>query len=211
MVRIAATARALCGLMGPAAFTTAWVIGTRRQPGYSIAHEHISGLAASDAEEPRMMRAGFVALGACSVVFASELDRRLDGAQGTGWGPALLATAGVSTVVAGVCTRDRMSNASPPRGPVGPSLTNDAHDLASVLGGVAATAGLLALARRFRGDPSWRGLAPHASTTALTGAALSGWFLSDVTRPGNGLVQRASVSLPLGFMARMALRMLRPG
>ncbi|MEX0983609.1 MAG: DUF998 domain-containing protein [Actinomycetota bacterium] len=211
MVRIAASVRALCGLIGPAAFTTAWVIGTRRQRDYSIAHEHISGLAAPDAEEPRMMRAGFLTLGACSVVFASELDRRLDGARGTGWGPALLAAAGVSTVVAGVCTRDRMSNAPPHEGSGDPSITNDAHDIASVVGGVAATAGLLALARRFRDDASWRGLAPHASRAAFTGAVLSGWFLSDVTRPGNGLVQRASVSLPLGFMAWMALRMLRPG
>ena len=35
-----------------AAFTAAWVIGTRRQPGYAAAHEHISGLAAPDAEAP---------------------------------------------------------------------------------------------------------------------------------------------------------------
>jgi Protein of unknown function (DUF998) len=208
--RLASTARTLCGIIGPAAFTAAWAIGTRHQRDYSIAHEHISGLAAPDAVRPHVMRGGFYALGAASVLFAWELDRRLDTPSRTaGPGPALLGASGLATVLAGAATRDRMSNAPLLDGPPGQSAVNDLHDVAAVAGGVAAAAGLLALARRFRGDPAWNGLARQAATTALTGTALSGWFLSNVTRPGNGLVQRASVSLPLGFMARTAVRMLR--
>ena len=207
--RTASTVRTLAGLAGPAAFTAAWVVATHRQPGYSIAHEHISGLAAPDADEPRVMRAGFLALGACSVAFAWELDRRLGGGRRSGWGPACLGAAGLATVVAGIATRDRMSNAPAAGEPDGQSAVNDAHDIASVVGGACATLGLLALARRFHGDPAWHGMSRRALTTAITGTALSGWFLSDVTRPGNGLVQRAGVSIPLGFMARTAVRMLR--
>ena len=48
----AARTRAACGLVGPAAFTAAWALATARQPGYSIANEHISGLAAPDAQSP---------------------------------------------------------------------------------------------------------------------------------------------------------------
>ena len=207
--RTASTLRALCGLAGPAAFTAAWAIGARMQPSYDVAHEHISALAAIDAERRQVMRGGFLALGACAVVFAWELDRRLDGERPSGWGPALLAGSGVATLLAGLCTRDQMSNTPPAEGARRPSVTNDAHDAASVVGGVAATLGLLALARRFRGDPTWESLAPQARRAAFAGTALSAWFLSDVTRPGNGLVQRAGVSIPLGFMARTALRMLR--
>jgi hypothetical protein len=208
--RIASTLRTLCGLLGPTAFTAAWAVGTHRQEGYSVAHEHISGLAAPDADLPHVMRSGFIVLGASSVLFAWELDRRLDTPRrSAGWGPALLAASGVATVVAGLATRDRMSNDPPLGEPAGQSAMNDVHDVASVLCGATAAVGLASLARRFHGDPAWHGLARQAATTAVSSTALSGWFLSDVRRPGNGLVQRASVSIPLGFMARTALRMLR--
>jgi Protein of unknown function (DUF998) len=209
---LASTIRTLCGLAGPAAFTAAWAIGARRQERYEVAHEHISGLAAPDAEASLVMRAGFLALGTATVAFAWELHDRLDTpGRPAGLGPALLGAAGVATVVGGIATRDRMSNDPLPGAPSGQSATNDVHDVASVLGGAAAAAGLLALGRRFHGDPAWPGVARQAVSTALTSSILSGWFLSNVTRPGNGLVQRASVSIPLGFMARTATRMLRTG
>lgn len=92
-------------MIGPAAFTAAWLVGTVRQPGYSVSDEHISGLAAPDARSPKMMRAGFMTLGTCSIGFAVSLDRRLreeaDG-RGSGWGPALLAASGLAIGIAGV-------------------------------------------------------------------------------------------------------------
>src|SRR6266487_6013212 len=68
-----AAARRL-GVIGPAAFTAAWVTSTVRQTGYSIAEEHLSGLAAPDARDPGIMIAGFVTLGACTTAFASALE-----------------------------------------------------------------------------------------------------------------------------------------
>ena len=111
-------ALALCGLIGPAAFTAAWALGTVRQPGYSVAHEHISGLAAPDADNPAVMTVGFLALGTATVGFAAALEERL-GAKGSGkgpakasagLGPALIGVSGVAMVVAGLFRRDRMSN-----------------------------------------------------------------------------------------------------
>src|SRR5687768_8724917 len=61
---------ALCGLLGPVAFTAAWLVAQRRQDEYQFRHEHISGLAARDANDPHVMTAGFVALGGCTVAFA---------------------------------------------------------------------------------------------------------------------------------------------
>jgi hypothetical protein len=51
--------RTACGLIGPIAFTTAWLLAQRRQDEYQVRHEHISGLAARDATEPHVMTAGF--------------------------------------------------------------------------------------------------------------------------------------------------------
>lgn len=204
-------ARAACGLIGPAAFTAAWLVATRRQPTYSLANEHISGLAAPDAEVPHVMTAGFLVFGVCAVSFATELERRLSGAgRKAGIGPTLMAASGVAMMTAGAFRRDRISNYPMPGDPDDPqSWRNDVHDLSAVAAGGLGIGALFALAARFRRDPSWGELARPAMRTAVATAGLSGWFVRDVTRPGNGFVQRASISLPLAFMARVAWRMLR--
>lgn len=191
-------------MLGPAAFTAAWVVAQRRQDEYEIRHEHISGLAAKDATDPHVMTAGFIALGACTVAFASTLERRLG--PRPGWGPALIGVAGLASIVAGVFRRDRRSNFPPPGEPPGQSRQNDVHDAAAVVGGVAGGLGLLALAPRLAREPTLRDLAPAALGAAGASAGLSAWFLRDVVRPGNGLLQRANMTIPLAFMARLGLR-----
>jgi uncharacterized protein DUF998 len=201
--------RSSCGLIGPAAFTAAWVLGARRQDEYSVADEHISGLAAADARDPYLMTTGFLALGACAVAFAAELDRRLGaGGRGAGPGPVLIGASGVATIAAGLLRRDRMSNTPPPGEPPGQSLRNDAHDLASIIAFAAGVLGTLASATRLREDPSLRDLATPAVATAVSSSGLMSYFATDVVRPGNGIVQRIGVSLPLVFMAAAAWRML---
>lgn len=198
---------ALCGLLGPVAFTAAWVLAQRRQDEYQVRHEHISGLAARDATDPHLMTAGFVALGGCTVAFASALERRLGPRAGAG--PALIGVAGLATIVAGMFRRDRRSNFPAPGEPERQSRENDVHDTAAVLAGMAGTLGLVALAPALARDPALRDLAKPALGAAGASAGLSAWFLRDVVRPGNGLLQRANTTIPLAFMARLALRMLR--
>jgi hypothetical protein len=193
-------------VVGPLAFTTAWLLGARRQEGYEVRHEHISGLAAKDAIDPHVMTLGFLCLGASTLAFASALERRLR--PKPGWGPALIGVAGLATIVAGAFRRDRRSNA-PLRGQAaGQSAENDVHDAAGVLVAVAGTGGLLALAPRLARDPSLAPLARPALGAAAASLGLSAWFLRDVVRPWNGVVQRVSVTVPLVFMVRLALRIL---
>lgn len=201
--------RAACGVIGPVAFTAAWVIGTARQEDYGIRDEHISGLAAPDARDPGVMTAGFLTLGLCTLLFADELERRLGGGAKAGWGPAFIGLAGVGALAAGAFRRDRMSNFPPPGTPPGQSTINDLHDLSSSIGTTAGTIGTLLLARRVGPDPVLRPLRLLAVATALVGIAASAYFARDVTRPGNGIVQRVAVSVPLAFMATTAARMLR--
>ena len=206
-------ALALCGLIGPAAFTAAWALGTVRQPGYSVAHEHISGLAAPDADNPAVMTVGFLALGTATVGFAAALEERL-GAKGSakasaGLGPALIGASGVAMVVAGLFRRDRMSNHPEPGQAPGQSGINDVHDAASVVGALTSSVGLFALAARLRHEPGLEDLARPTMVAAAAGSGLLAWFARGVTRPGNGLVQRAGVTIPLLLMARLAIRLLR--
>jgi hypothetical protein len=208
-VRVSRSGRlgAWCGLLGPAAFTAAWLVAQRRQDEYQVRHEHISGLAAKDANDPHVMTAGFVVLGGCTVAFASSLERRLG--PRAGLGPALIGVAGLATIVAGSFRRDRRSNFPSPGAPEGQSRENDVHDAAAVVGGVAGTLGLVALAPRLARDPAFRDLARPALGAAGASAGISAWFLRDVVRPGNGLLQRANITIPLAFMARLAIRSLR--
>jgi hypothetical protein len=198
---------ALSGVVGPAAFTAAWLVAQRRQDEYQVRHEHISGLAAKDATDPSVMTAGFMALGGSTIAFASALERRLG--PRPGWGPALIGAAGLATIVAGAFRRDRRSNFPASGEPAGQSWENDAHDAAAMVGGVAGAIGLLALAPCLARDPQLHDLAVPALGAAGASAGLSAWFLRDVVRPGNGLVQRVNTTIPLAFMARLALRMLR--
>jgi len=196
-----------CGLLGPAAFTAAWIAGSSRQPGYSVANEHISGLAAPDARTPALMTAGFMALGVSTLGFAAALDRRLGS---TARAPQLLGASGLAICFAGLLRRDRMSNWPMPGDLLErQSWINDAHDLASVAGHVCATSGLLSLAARLRREPGLRDLALPAAGAAVASSGLMSYFARDVVRPGNGIVQRIGITLPLAFTARLAWRLLR--
>jgi hypothetical membrane protein len=198
-----------CGVIGPACFTAAWITASARQPGYALANEHISGLAAPDARAPATMVAGFWALGLGTVAFAAALDRRTGGDS---IAPALLGASGLAICAAGSLRRDRMSNDPiPGESPRRQSWVNDGHDVASVLGHITATAGLLALSRRLRREPGLRDLAVPAAGAAIAATGVMSYFARDVVRPGNGIVQRIGISIPLVFTARLAWRLLREG
>jgi hypothetical protein len=198
---------ALAGVAGPIAFTGAWLLAARRQDAYEVRHEHISGLAAKDAVDPHVMTAGFLTLGACTVAFASALDRRLG--RRAGWGPAMIGAAGLATIVAGTFRRDKRSNLPlPGEEHLSQSTENDLHDAAAVAVAVLGTGGLVALAPRLAEERGLEPLAPGAVGAAVTSLGLSAWFLRDVVRPWNGIVQRVSVTVPLAFMARVGLRLL---
>jgi hypothetical protein len=196
--------------VGPAAFTSAWLIAGLRQSGYPVAHEHISGLAALDADHPTVMIAGFLLLGACTTVFAAEVHRALGGRGRAGAAPWLLGAAGLAGMAAGVLRRDTVL-LHPPGRPDGwvPSWHNDAHDLAA---GVAYAAGVivpLLLARRFRHDAVWARWRRPALAVAAVQVVLLVGFATDVDRSGNGLLQRVMVTVPQLVLVVMAFEALR--
>jgi hypothetical protein len=112
-------------------------------------------------------------------------------------------------VMAGLFRRDRMSNHPEPGQTPGQSGINDVHDAASVVGALTSSVGLFVLAARLRRERGLEDLARPTMVAAATGSGLLAWFARGVTRPGNGLVQRAGVTVPLLLMARLAIRLLR--
>lgn len=199
----------MAGVAGPAAFTAAWTVSALRQDGYSITQEHISGLAAPDARHPHMMTGGFLALGACTTVFARSLEEALGGRRSAGLGPWLVRVAGLGAIAAGVLRRDRML-LRPPDEVVHPqSWRNDGHDLASAVVYAAVVAAPLVLARRCHDDPTWRFLAAPALATAGVTGVLLAVYASGIVERWNGVVQRVAVTLPGAAMAGLAVRLLR--
>ena len=201
--------RAACGVIGPAAFTAAWIASTVRQEGYSIAEEHLSGLAAPDARDPQIMIAGFLALGACTTAFGSALETALGGSGRATAGPALVRGAGVATIAAGLLRRDRMLLHPAEAAGTGQSWHNHGHDLASLAIYAALVLAPPLLARRLGDDPRWSALRPAAIATSVATTALLVLFWSRAIEPWNGIVQRAAVTLPLGAMAALATELLR--
>jgi len=201
-------ASAAAGIAGPAVFTAAWIVNGQRQSSYPVADEHISGLAALDADHPSTMITGFVVLGVGTVVFAAELWRGLGGRRRAGWGPVLLALGGAAAVAAGFLRRDAVL-LNPPGRPPGyvQSWHNDGHDIAAGVIYVSPLVAPLLLARRFRRDPQWASLVPVAIASSATSVVLMTVFATDVDRHGNGIVQRVMVTLPQALMAVLARRL----
>lgn len=200
---------AWAGIAGPAAFTAAWTVSSVRQAEYSIAAEHISGLAAPDARNPHVMTAGFLALGVCTTAFARALEEGLGGRHRAGVAPVLVRAAGLGVLAAGTLRRDRLL-LRPPDGVIHrQSWRNDGHDIASAVVYGTVVAAPLALAWHCRDDPEWRVLAtPAAATSAMAGILLA-VYATGVLEPWNGIVQRVAVTVPGAAMAVLSTRLLR--
>jgi hypothetical membrane protein len=195
---------AIAGIVGPVAFTTAWVAASLRQPGHSVTQIQISGLAAPDARDPWIMMAGFTVLGGCTVALGSVLHQALGGSDRAGAGPRLLRDAGVLTVAAGLLRRDRMLLAPS----AGESWHNHAHDVVSTLIYLALVVVPLLLARRFRGDAQWNPLRRPMLADSLATAVVLIVFFSGTLAGWNGLLQRIAVTIPLAPVVAIAARLL---
>jgi hypothetical membrane protein len=230
MLDAGARAGAAAGIVGPAAFTGAWIASSLRQTGYPAAEIQISGLAAPDARDPWIMVAGFVVLGGCTVAFGATLRDALGG-RGVGQGrwrdgvgqgrwrggvgqgrwrggagpaPWLVQGAGLLAIAAGLLRRDRMLLT-----PGSVSWHNHAHDVISAVIYVDLVAAQMLLAARFGRDPQWRPWRPWLLASGLaTGAALVA-FATDTSASGAGVVQRVAVTIPLVAVAAVAARLLR--
>ena len=195
---------AAAGIVGPAVFTAAWIVGSLRQTGHSAIEIQISGLAAADARDPWIMITGFLVLGGCGVAFGAALHEALGGRERAGPAPRLIQGAGILTIAAALLRRDHMLLTS---GSV--SWHNHAHDVISAILYVDLVAVQLLLAMRFGGEPEWRSWRPWLVANGVASAAVLIAFAADTSAADAGLVQRVAVSIPLAVLAAVAAGLLR--
>ena len=206
MIRTGAAA----GIVGPTAFTGAWIASSLRQTGYPAAEIQISGLAAPDARDPWLMMAGFVVLGGCTVAFGAGLRDALGGTGAVSrsrWrdgAPRLIQGAGLLTIAAGLLRRDRML-----LGPGSVSWHNHAHDVISAVIYVDLVLAQVLLAERFGRDPRWRPWRPWVLAGGLVTGAVLVAFAAETSAPGAGVLQRVAVTIPLAVIAAISVRLLR--
>lgn len=169
---------ALCGIAGPTAFVSAWVVGGLRTDGYDPLEQAISQLAREGAPTRALMTGGLVAFGVLVPLWAGTAARHLDA-------PALrwtISTAGLATlaVAALPLTRD-------------PGGTQDAlHAVTAGVGYVAMalTPLVAAAALRRSGRPT------AAVLSAAVGAVSTAGLIGTLAAPDlSGGMQRLGLTV----------------
>jgi hypothetical membrane protein len=190
----------VAGVVGPSAFTAAWIIASFRQRGHPLTQVQISGLAAPGARDPWIMTAGFLALGASLIVFGLALRRQLGTSGGPGAGPVLVEIAGVLTLALALLRRDHMLLTAGPE-----SWHNRTHNLVSAGLYLLLIAVPLTLAWRLRAEPGWRAITGPLAVAALAAAIILVIFVSGAAAAWDGTLQRLGVSIPLVGLVAVAL------
>ena len=202
------------GLLGPVLFTLVYLIEGATRPGYDPWRQTISALSLSD--QGWMQIGNFLVSGLLILGFAAGLLLVWPHGKGATWGPLLIAVVGVGLILAGVFVTDPALG-YPPGTPPGPAATTTLHGTIHFIGGaISVFAGLpaacIVLARRFAGDPAWRGWAAYSLGTAvvMVGCFVAFAVMASGSGPG-GLFERLSLSVGLVWVALLAIRLLRPG
>jgi hypothetical membrane protein len=192
---------AWAGIVGPILFTVVFLAQEAlRRDEFNPVAEPISALEAGP--NGWVQQLNFVVLGLLTMAHAIGLHRGMRPARG-GWaGPALLFITGMANLVAGAVPW-REDHA-------GITYAPAAHTVGGMIFFLGSPAALIALSRRMRHDPSWRGLAPYtlgSGLVLLAVAVVGAVFVRPDAAPLHdwaGLVQRIMV-LAVLFPCRIAL------
>ncbi len=164
---------AIGGLVGPAAFIGAWVVGTAVTAGYSPITDAISRLAAVGADTRVLMSAGFLGFAAASIPASAAVRRAIPGSAWVGVLGTGMATAAVAAL------------------PLDHSAAIDsAH-------GLAAGAGyaLFVYAAAAAAMPLWRaGRLPLAVLSVSVAVLASATLLATPFVEASGLLQRVGLT-----------------
>ncbi len=204
------------GAVGPVLFIVVFLVEGATRPGYSAWRNYVSSLSLSSQGWEQI--ANFIVCGLLIFGFSFALRRGLGPGKGATAASVLLGLFGLGLVVAGIFVTDP-NLGYPPGAHMGglQTLHGTIHGLAGLFDFATLGLAALILARRFAGDPAWKGWALYST---LTGAAvLIGFFVFTVasvldetgTWPNapTGLIQRVDIILGWGWIALLALRLLR--
>ena len=204
-----------CGAIGPLLFIIVLLIEGATRPGYSVWHNYGSSLSLSD--QGWMQIANFLVCGLLTLGFAIGLRQVLRTGRGSVWGPLLLGIFSMALIVAGLFVTDPSLGYPPGTHGGGPqTLHGTIHGLAGLVAFSALALASFVMARRFAGDPNWKG---WALFSIVTGAVVIVFFIASTTvsaldesgvLPGSptGLFQRIAIIAGWGWIALLAIRLL---
>jgi hypothetical membrane protein len=198
-------------VLGPIAFTIAWIVAEVLQDGYSPRQDYISELAAMDAQHVWIAITGFLLLGIGTVALGAGLAGAVGGRPAR-IGSILVALAGVGIIVAGLARNDcrsRLDACAARIEALDVSWHHVTHDLASLVAFLALIAAPQVLARAFRHDQSWRDLRTYSMTTGVVGLVLLVLLFSGVAGSWTGVLQRVLVTMLVLWVAVLGARLIR--
>jgi hypothetical protein len=204
------------GVIGPALFVVVALIEGATRPGYSAWRNYVSSLSLSDKGWEQI--ANFIVCGLLVFGFSFALRRALGSGKGATAGAVLLGAFGLGLVVAGIFVTDG-SLGYPPGAPMGGPQTwhGTIHGLAGLFDFTSLAVVAFLLARRFAGDPAWRGWTAYSIATGVSLLVLFVVFTATsvldetgvLPNGPTGLLQRVAIVLGWGWIALLALRLLR--
>jgi hypothetical membrane protein len=198
-------------MLGPIAFTAAWLIAGVAEDEYFVRREDISALAAIDAQYPWIMITGFLLLALGCVALALGLASAI-----AGWsariGSLLLLIAGLGLAVAGLARNDCSSELQACAARVEAGIVSwhhVLHDNVSLLIFLSLVAAPLVLARAFHRTDGWRDLRLYSMATGLLTLVLLILYVTASGRSEIGLVERIFVSVPFLWIGVLGFRLAR--
>jgi hypothetical membrane protein len=201
------------GVIGPLLLILVMLIEGATRPGYDA--WRMAGSALSLSDQGWMQITSFIVSGLLILGFAVGVRQTLHTGRGATWGPILLAVVGVGLIVAGIFVTDPAFG-YPPGTPPGPAVHTTLHGaLHFFIGGLAffscLPASCFVFARRFAGDPQWKG---WAASSVVAGVLMLASFVAyaavaaKVQDGPAGLLERISIGIGVFWMALFALRLL---
>jgi hypothetical protein len=204
-----------CGAIGPLLFILVFLIEGATRPGYSAWHNFVSSLSLSD--QGWMQITNFLVCGLLTFCFAVGLRQAFRTGKGSVWGPILLGIFSLGLIVAGLFVTDPGLGYPPgTHGSGSQTLHGTIHGVAGLITFSSVAAASFVMARRFAGDPNWKGWTPYSIATGILVAVL---FIAFTTAsaldesgvfPGApvGLLQRIAIIAGWGWIALLAMRLL---
>jgi hypothetical membrane protein len=204
-----------CGAIGPLLFIIVFLIEGATRPGYNAWHNYVSSLSLSD--QGWMQIANFLICGLLTLCFAVGLRQALGPGKGSVWGPMMLGVFGLALIVAGLFVTDPSLGYPVGTHSSGPqTLHGIVHGVAGLIAFSSVAIASFVMARRFAGDPNWKGWALYS---LVTGVLVVVFFIAATTASAldengvlsgspTGLLQRLAIIAGWGWIALLAMRLL---
>jgi hypothetical membrane protein len=199
---------------GLTAFVVTFLVEGATRPGYSPWRHAVSQLSLGPFGWVNTI--GILLTASALLAFAAGLGSAQPTGIGATWGPRLIATVGSCFVLAAIFPDDP-GLGYPPTTPAQQSIAGLIHGLAMTVAFACLSAACFVLARRFAGDPTWRGWARYSTVTGVVVATgyLATSVLTGLDQAGvlsnapGGLIQRTMIVAGFGWIVLLAARLLR--